>query len=190
VFKKSIALAVPALAATALVATSLSGGAVQAKPDTHVKPAFAKGAKAKAVTVTACNGTKQKRSRDRGIAGYIYTYDSGSATTLPGSTIHIPGPAKGFDWVSVNLSAGTYLDSGAYGQVHVTKNGVPMRPSDNVDGSWHYQTGYGSFSRNYCAKVGKAGADLRVVIDAYDSDGTANDYFYLYDPMLHVEQSE
>lgn len=187
-FKKSIMIAVPTLAASALIAASLSGAPATAGngDGKAAPPRVAKAAKA--VTTTSCTGKAQKRSWDRGVAGSdVYSYGNGSPMTQPGSVIHIPGPKTGTDVVSVNFSAGTYLSSGGtYGQVKVLKNGLALKPSDNTYGSWHYQTGYGSFSRNYCTKVGKAGATLRVVIDAEYGTG----YFQVYDPMVHVEQSD
>jgi len=190
VFKKSIALAVPALAATALVAASLSGGAVQASSaDQNEKPVFAKSAKAaKAVVLSSCTGGAQKKAADRGIVGYVYAQDNNLFTNLTGSTVKFRGPNHGKDIISVNFSAGTYLDSGEYGRIKVLLDGIPMKPSDNVDGSWLYHTGYSDVSRNFCGKIGKGVHTLRVQYAGYDWDGST-DYFYLYDPMLHAEQS-
>jgi hypothetical protein len=185
VFKKSIALAIPALAATALVAASLSGGSVQANSDPQPKAAITKGAKAaKAVTLASCTGGAQKKAADRGVNGYVFTSNSGSDTSLIGSAAKFTGPNKGKDTISVNFSALAYAGTN-YGQVKVLLDGIPMKPSDNVDGSWIYNIDeYGDFSRNYCARIGKGVHTVRV---AYKTN--SGGYLYLFDPMLHAEQS-
>lgn len=185
-FKKSIALAVPALAAGALVAAGIGGPSVQANSDPGSKAAIVKDAKAaKAVTIKKCDGTTQKKVADRGIAGYVYT-SSTTPVNLTGSAATFKGPKHGKDVLSVNFSASAYAANN-YGQVKVLLDGVPMAPSDNVDGSWIYQTDeYGDFSRNYCGKIGKGKHTVKVV---YNTTGGGSS-LYLFDPMLHVEQSD
>jgi len=185
VFKRSLATAGTVVAAAALITGGANLGA-QADNDAKAAPPKV----AKAATTTACDGGKQKHSWDRGVRDFFGVSDQDGASLLPGSNVKVKGPSHGKDVLSVNVSAGTYLDNGAYGQVKVLLNGSPMKPSDNVDGSWFYgPTNYGDFARNYCAKIGPGNHSLRVVLEAEDIDGTA-DSFYLQDAMLHAELSD
>lgn len=185
VFKKSLATAGTVVAAAAFITGAANLGAQADNDDKAAPPKVAK-----AAVTTACNGGEQKYSWDRGVRNYFGVSDEDGGSLLPGSKITVRGPHSGKDALSVNLSAGAYLDSGAYGQVKVLLDGTPMRPSDNVDGSWHYgPTGYGDFARNYCAKIGPGNHSLRVVLEAYDTDGSA-DSFYLQDAMVHAELSD
>jgi hypothetical protein len=184
VFKKPIAIAVPTLAAAALVAAGLGGGASQAT-DSDRAP-LPKAAK-KAVVITKCDGGAQKRSWDRGVGGGVYNTAGTGETTVPGSTISFKGPKKGKDVLSVDLAAQAYLSAG-YGQVKVLLDGIPMKPSDNVEGNYHFAPAgqYADFSRNYCRKVGKGTHTLTVTIR---NQAAAGNVFYLFDEMYHAELS-
>jgi len=185
VFKKSLATAGTVVAAAALITGAANLGAQADNDDKAAPPKMAK-----AATTTACDGGAQKKSWDRGVRDYFGVSDQDGGSLLPGSKVKVKGPSHGKDVLSVNLSAGTYLDNGAYGKVKVLLDGTPMKPSDNVDGSWFFgPTGYADFARNYCAKIGKGNHSLRVVLAAEDTDGTS-DWFYLQDAMLHAELSD
>ncbi|MBA2444586.1 MAG: hypothetical protein H0V49_04570 [Nocardioidaceae bacterium] len=144
---------------------------------------------AAALVVSGCDGGEQKATWNRGYSGFLQSTDA-SSTTLPGDPVRIRGPQTGRDVVSVNLSAGSYLDSGAQGTIKVLLDGVPMAPSDVSTGSTFYPEGYGTVARNYCRKIGDGSHRLRVVFSANDFGAAGTSSFYLQDPMVHVEQSK
>ena len=112
--------------------------------------------------LASCTGGVQKKVGDRGISGYVYTSNAVSDVNLIGSAVKFRGPAtrQGRDQRQL---LGPGLRHSNYGQVKVLLDGIPMAPSDNVDGSWIYQTDeYGDFSRNYCGHIGKGIHTVRV----------------------------
>jgi hypothetical protein len=188
VFKKTLVIAAPVLASAAIVAGGLSASSIQANAaDNNQPPTFNP---AKRVDTTTCDGGGQKAVWNRGVSGFISAGSDDGPFIMPNSVIRVQGPRTGRDVLSVNLTAESYLEAGAVGRVKVLLDGVPMAPSDLNTGSQDFDdTGYGEFGQNYCRNIGPGGHSLRVVLSTVDFGAAGDFFFYLNDPMVHVEQS-
>jgi hypothetical protein len=192
--KKSLALAAPIAALAAVIAAGAAAGPSTATADGGDKNGPAAAAVSKASgSVVKCDGGAQKKVWNRGVSDeWFYTASDTGATVVPGSILRIKGPSSGKDVVSVNVSALAYLYDGSTGYVKVLLDGVPMAPSNSSTGSM-FETDngqyYGTFAQNYCKNIGPGYHNFRVVIVDNDGGAAGSYYFYLKDPLIHVEQS-
>jgi hypothetical protein len=194
--KKSFAIAAPIAAVATAVVLAGAGAApstATAQGGDKNGPAVAKVGKSSGDTVK-CDGGAQKKVWNRGISDqWVYTTSDGGPTVIQPSVLRIKGPSSGKDVVSVNVSALAYLYDGSTGYVKVLLDGVPMAPANSSTGSvFDTDSGnyYGTFAQNYCKSIGPGYHNFRVVMIDNDGGAAGSFYFYLKDPLIHIEQSE
>lgn len=188
-FKKTLAFAVPAVVAAGVLAGTTAGAAPTHSPAaSDVKLPHVKSAKA--IDTVACDGGTQKKVYNRGVNGWISTTE-GSNLTIPGSLVKLKGPGSGKDVVTVSFTGTSLISASSEGRLRVLLDGQPMEPSDPFNGTILYPQGnYTTQSAQFCAKIGPGGHNVKVVMQAYDYGAAGTAYFYLRDPMLHVETSD
>jgi len=192
VFKKTLAFAVPAVVAAGVLAGTTAGAAPTQSPATSDsgRPHVTQAAKA-AVDTVACDGGTQKKVYNRGVNGWVWAQE-GSNLTIPGSLVKLKGPASGKDVVTVSFTGLSWVSASSEGRLKVLIDGQPMEPSDPFNGTVIYPGSGGTYipqATQYCAKIGPGGHSVKVVMQAYDYGAAGTAYFYLRDPMLHVETS-